>query len=71
MDQITKDTAVEDLLNDYPTLTKVFIDLGLPCLVCGNPFWGSIDELARQHNVEVENLVKKLNQAMRELNEKL
>ena len=36
--EITKDTLVEDVLRGYPSLSKVFIELGLPCLVCGEAF---------------------------------
>jgi len=71
MDQITRDTAVEDVLKGYPMLAKVFIDYGLPCLVCGEPFWGTIEELSRQHDVDCTTLVKKLNQKRKEIDEKI
>ena len=44
--QVTKDTPVEDLMEAWPGLVKFLVDEGLPCLVCGEPFWGSIGELA-------------------------
>lgn len=59
--EITKDTSVEELLNDNPGLSKTFIELGLPCLVCGQAFWGTIDELARQNNIPVDKVIKELN----------
>jgi hybrid cluster-associated redox disulfide protein len=69
--QITKDTSVDDVLKGYPTLTRVFIQFGLPCQVCGQAFWGTIEELAQQNNVNPENLVKKLNEKRHEIDEKI
>ena len=69
--EITKDTLVEDVLRDYPSLSKVFIELGLPCLVCGEAFWGTIDELVRQNNVDANKIVKELNETKQRIDEKL
>ena len=69
--EITKDAKVEDLLNEDPSLSKIFIELGLPCLVCGQAFWGTIEELAQQNNVDPENLVKKLNEKRHKIDEKI
>lgn len=44
---VTQDTPVEALLEAWPGIVKFLINEGLPCLVCGEPFWGSIGELAR------------------------
>lgn len=69
--EITKQTAVDDVVKGYPALTRVFIQFGLPCLVCGEPFWGTIEELAQQNNVDPANLVKKLNKKRHETDEKI
>lgn len=66
---ITKETSVEELLNSAPGLAKTFIKLGLPCLVCGQAFWGTIEELARQNNIPVEKILKELNRKIRTENE--
>ena len=68
---IAKDISVSDVLAKHPGLVKIFIDFGLPCLVCGEAFWGTIEELAQRHNVDVENLVNKLNEKKKEIDEKL
>ncbi len=70
MEEISRNTSVEDVIKGYPTLTKVFIDFGLPCLVCGEPFWGTIEELARQNDVDINVLLNKLNQQKRKFDEK-
>jgi len=69
--QITKDSPVEEVLREYPSLSKTFIKIGLPCQVCGQAFWGTIEELAQQNNVDPENLVKKLNEKRHEIDEKI
>jgi hypothetical protein len=61
MSSITEDTAVEEVITNYPNLVKVFIERGLPCLVCGDPFWGTVGELARKYNVDGADLVSELN----------
>jgi len=30
----------------YPATVRFLINQGLPCVVCGEPFWGSVEELA-------------------------
>jgi hybrid cluster-associated redox disulfide protein len=58
---IRKDSLVEDVLKGHPHLTRVFIQQGIPCLVCGESFWGTIEELARQYGKDVDTLVDELN----------
>ncbi|UCG92846.1 MAG: DUF1858 domain-containing protein [candidate division WOR-3 bacterium] len=71
MTNIAKDTAISDVLDKFPNLVTVFIDHGLPCLVCGQPFWGTIEELAQKHNIDVAILLEKLNEKKRDIGEKL
>lgn len=71
MGKISKDMHVEDVLTEYPGLTKIFIDFGLPCLVCGQSYWGTIADLAEKHHVHVDVLVDKLNEELGKIHEKL
>ena len=70
MENITQQTHIDLILAKYPTLSRTFIEFGLPCLVCGEPYWGTIEELARQHDVDVNSLVNTLNKHIREIDEK-
>ena len=45
---ISKTTTVEDLVDAYPGAVSLMIRHNLPCFVCGEPVWGTIDELARE-----------------------
>jgi len=47
---ITKRTPVEEIVEANPEAAQIFLRWGLPCLTCGEPFWGSIEELAQQHH---------------------
>jgi hybrid cluster-associated redox disulfide protein len=64
--EITRETSIEDVLESYPGLSKVFVELGLLCLVCGEAFWGTVEEIAKQHNMDVDKLIEKLNQRKQE-----
>jgi len=46
---IDGDTRIEELLEQYPVLAGVFVRLGLPCFVCGEPAWGTVGDLCKQH----------------------
>ncbi|HID32548.1 MAG TPA: DUF1858 domain-containing protein [bacterium (Candidatus Stahlbacteria)] len=59
---ITKETPVEELIARHPEAVKIFIRHGLPCLVCGEPFWGTVGELASKHDVDLDILLEELNQ---------
>ena len=54
---ITKESRVEDVLRAYPKLARVFIQEGIPCLVCGESFWGTIEELALQYGKDTSTIV--------------
>ena len=69
--EVTEKTSVEELLSVYPQLSRVFIKSGLPCFVCGEAFWGTIEELAQRHNVNVNELIKQLNEEKQKIDGKL
>ena len=46
-EKIQADQPVEDLVESHPALVGFLVHKGLPCLVCGEPFWGTLAELAR------------------------
>ena len=71
MERISKETHIDQILAEYPSLSKTFIEFGVPCLVCGEPFWGTVEALASQHGVNITELVKKLNHDIKEINENL
>jgi hypothetical protein len=70
MERITAQTQNDQLLAKYPCMSKTFIERGLPHLICEQHFWGTIEELAQQHNVDASILVNILNYKRREIDAK-
>ncbi|MFH1372585.1 MAG: DUF1858 domain-containing protein [bacterium] len=45
---ITVDIQIDELIRRYPDAIAYLIRNDLPCVVCGEPFWGTLIELADQ-----------------------
>ena len=61
--QISLDTSIEELVAVCIGVSTFLINKGLPCVVCGEPFWGSLWELCEQEGwskEETEALGKEL-----------
>jgi methionine synthase II (cobalamin-independent) len=64
---ISKDTDIEDIVNDYPELVRPLKDFGIACVVCGEPIWGTLKEIAKLKNIQnldeiidiMNNIIKK------------
>jgi len=64
MEKITKSTYIEELLEIKPQAVSYFLDKGIACLVCGEPFWGTIEELVLKKGFskeQLEQFVEELN----------
>lgn len=44
---ITVQTSVAELLEQYPQANEFFLEKGFRCLRCGEPFWGSIEKFLK------------------------
>jgi hypothetical protein len=59
---IAAKTPIEEIIEKNPEAAQIFLRWGLPCLTCGEPFWGTIEELAKQqHFDKLEVLIADLN----------
>ena len=56
MAAIERDIPIEDLIKAYPDAVGFLIRHGLPCVVCGEPFWGTLAELAGQKGWDAERI---------------
>jgi len=63
--EITQEITVEELMRQYPRTIKVLMNYGIRALVCGEPAWGTLREVAEKNGVE--NLDKLLNDLNREI----
>lgn len=62
---ITKDTTIDELVNDVSGAVKYLMDKGIRCIICGEPIWGTLEEAAEEKGfsqAEIENFVKDLNE---------
>lgn len=64
--KITKDVTIEEILELFPESVKIFMDFGVPCLVCGEPLWGTVEEVAEKYHVDLTELLERLNMLYRE-----
>ncbi|MBI2418126.1 MAG: DUF1858 domain-containing protein [Ignavibacteriales bacterium] len=44
MEQISKETLIEDLLQILPTSVNYLMDRGIRCMRCGEPMWGTLEK---------------------------
>jgi hypothetical protein len=61
--QIGRSTLVEDLIHELPGAVEFMVKKGLPCFVCGEPTWGTFEEMARRSGkseAEIDLLVTEL-----------
>ena len=64
MTRIERTTSIEELIDTFPGSVKLLISRGLPCLVCGEPSWGTLEELALDKgwpNEAIDRLVHEMN----------
>ncbi len=60
---IKPEDTIEDVITKYPKTVKIFMNFGIPCMVCGEPIWGTIKENAEKYGVkELDELIKALNE---------
>jgi methionine synthase II (cobalamin-independent) len=49
---ITKETYIEDLVEDYPELVVPLRKYGIICIACGEPVWGTLGELMEKKGID-------------------
>lgn len=67
MEAIQRSTPIEDLIRDYPASVRFMVDKGLPCYVCGEAVWGTLEEVAPQRGKsekDIDLLVDELNRSL-------
>lgn len=70
MDQITKDMTIMEVVNKHPQCIKVFYQHGLFCIGCSVAYRESVEQGAQAHGIDVDRLMKELNQAAEKPEEK-
>ena len=55
---ITKDTSIEELVEDIPGAVKYLMEQGIRCIICGEPIWGTLEEAAVEKGFNEEQINK-------------
>ena len=61
---ITANSVIEELVTIYPGIVGILGEKGLRCIVCGEPVWGTIGDMARDKGFtpeQIDNLIEELN----------
>ncbi len=56
--KIDKNITIEDLLNQTPSSVNYLMDKGLKVFVCGEPVWGTLEEVAKDSNFSDDDIQK-------------
>lgn len=59
--KITKDMTLERLLELYPEAVSFLQDKGVVCFICGEPAWGSLEEIINKKGLPVDEIINELN----------
>lgn len=64
---ISASMQVEDLLERYPVATRLLLQRGIPCLVCGEPVWGTLGEVLASHGKQAQEIATIVQELRNEL----
>ena len=59
--KITADMQIEDIIEEFPQTVAPMQDMGVQCMLCGEPVWGALKEKVEQKNLNLEKIIKELN----------
>ncbi len=63
--KVTKDTLIEDLVEEVPKSIDYLKDKGIRCIRCGEPIWGTLEEAAEEKGFgddDIKTFVSEINQ---------
>jgi methionine synthase II (cobalamin-independent) len=62
---ITKDTTIEDLVAIKAEAIQYLREKGIRCILCGEPIWGTIEEVSKEKGFSDEEILKMVNELNR------
>lgn len=64
MERLTPDISVEELIELIPEAPAVLRRFGIICIQCGEPVWGTLNELAKEKGInDLSEVLRALNEA--------
>ena len=59
---------IEDLVKEHPEVISPLAELGVVCIACGEPVWGTLEELVNSKELNIKSIVEKINQIIEDRN---
>ena len=59
-----KDITVKELIDRYPMLVKLFMDLGLLCIGCPAEAFHTVENIAKEYGFDLNTFVHEINRAI-------
>ena len=59
--EITKNSIIGDVLDQYPDTAELFFSIGMHCLGCPSSQMETIEEAAMVHGINADELVAEIN----------
>ncbi|MBN2892630.1 MAG: hypothetical protein JXL97_12250 [Bacteroidales bacterium] len=53
---ITKETTIEELVENLTGAVKYLMEQGIRCIICGEPIWGTLEEAAKEKGFNDEQI---------------
>jgi len=58
---IDKNIYIEDLVRDHPEVISPLAEMGIICIACGEPVWGTSGELVNSKGLNLDEIVENIN----------
>ncbi len=59
---------IEEIVEKFPETIGPMQDMGVQCLVCGEPVWGTLEEKVKEKGLPMDTVVERLNRVVSEKN---
>ena len=56
--KVLNETPIEEMLLEHPGANRYFLDRGMRCLQCGEPFWGSVENFLKEQEIDPPGIAK-------------
>ena len=68
--QITGNMLIEDIVEQYPETIGPMQEMGVQCILCGEPVWGTLEEKVRDKGLtNLDEILARLNKVVDSKNE--
>lgn len=65
--RLTKNTTIGELLKNYPEMAEVLMGIGMHCLGCPSSQMETLEQAARVHGIDEDELIEDLRGFMEEM----